>query len=37
VLEDLSVRVFAAEGERDASRFAFDLTRWRSEFGQSLE
>lgn len=34
VLENLSVRIFAAEGEKDASRFAFDLGRWRSEFGQ---
>lgn len=34
VLEDLSVCLFAHEGEIDASRFAFDLSRWRSEFGR---
>ena len=33
VLEDLSVRIFAREGEIESSRFDFDIGRWRSEFG----
>ena len=34
VLEDLSVRLFTDAGETGASRFTFDLGRWRSEFGR---
>jgi len=34
MLEDLSVRLFTGAGETVASRFTFDLGRWRSEFGR---
>jgi Putative restriction endonuclease len=33
VLDDLSVRFFDADGERERSRFAVDLDAWRKEVG----